>query len=138
MRAYRYLRIDVFTDKAFGGNPLAVFPTAQGLDAHEMQLLAKEMHLSESTFVLPPTKKDAAARVRIFTVDRELPLAGHPVVGTAFALAATGAIRVQQGPNRIALELGAGVLPVDLEVRDGKVTSVVMTQRAPTFGAEVT
>src|SRR5580765_8487503 len=113
MRAYRYLRIDVFTDKAFGGNPLAVFPTAQGLDAREMQLLAKEMHLSESTFVLPPTRKDAAARVRIFTVDRELPLAGHPVVGTAFALAATGAIPVRQGPNRIALELGAGVLPVD-------------------------
>jgi trans-2,3-dihydro-3-hydroxyanthranilate isomerase len=138
MRAYRYLRIDVFTDKAFGGNPLAVFPTAQGLDAHEMQLLAKEMHLSETTFVLPPTRKEAAARVRIFTVDRELPLAGHPVVGTAFALAATSAIPVRPGTNRIALELGAGVLPVDIEVHDGKVTSVVMTQRAPTFGAEIT
>src|ERR1044071_2959306 len=138
MRAYRYLRIDVFTDRPFGGNPLAVFPSAQGLDGREMQLLAKEMHLSETTFVLPPGKKDAVARVRIFTVDRELPLAGHPVVGTAFALAATGAIAVQPGHNRIALELGAGVLPVDIEMQGDKVASVVMTQRAPKFGVSIT
>ena len=138
MRAYRYLRIDVFTDRPFGGNPLAVFPTAQGLDTATMQLLAREMHLSETTFVLPPTKPGAAARVRIFTIDRELPLAGHPVVGTAFALAATGAIAVRPGHNTVALELGAGVLPVEIELQEGKVRSVFMTQRAPKFGAEVT
>lgn len=134
MRAYRYLRVDVFTDRVFGGNPLAVFPTAQGLSTEAMQQLAKELNLSETTFVLPATKPGAAARVRIFTIDRELPLAGHPVVGTAFALASTGGIAVREGQNRIQLELGSGVLPVDIEVREGKVQSVVMTQRPPTFG----
>ena len=138
MRSYRYLRIDVFTDKPFGGNPLAVFPTAQGLSTEEMQMLAKEMNLSETTFVLPSTKPNAVARVRIFTIDRELPLAGHPVVGTAFALASTGGIKVQHGKNHLQLELGVGVLPVVLDVVSGKVVTAMMTQRPPQSGMQVT
>ena len=137
MRAYRYQRIDVFTDRPFGGNPLAVFPTAQGLETAEMQLLAREMNLSETTFVLPPTSEAAVARVRIFTVDRELPLAGHPVVGTAFALASSGAFEVGEGDNEVAFELGAGVLPVHVAMQGGRVDSVFMTQRAPRFGPVV-
>ena len=137
MRAYRYQRIDVFTDRAFGGNPLAVFPAAQGLDTAEMQLLAREMNLSETTFVLPPTSDAAVARVRIFTVDRELPLAGHPVVGTAFALAGSGGFEVHQGANEVAFELGAGVLPVHVEMQGDRVASVFMTQRVPSFGPAV-
>lgn len=138
MRAYRYHRIDVFTDRPFGGNPLAVFPTAAKLDPDEMQALAREMNLSETTFVLPPTQAGAAARLRIFTIDRELPMAGHPVVGTAFALATTGVVPVKDGRNEVVFELGAGLLPVEIDVAAGQVRSVFMTQRAPKFGVQVT
>ncbi len=134
MRAYRYHRVDVFTDRPFGGNPLAVFPTAQGLERAVMQSLAREMNLSETTFVLPPTQKGAVARVRIFTIDRELPLAGHPVVGTAYALAATGALELRPGRNAVTFELGAGLLPVEIDVENDVVTSVFMTQQPPKFG----
>lgn len=137
MRAYRYHRIDVFTDRAFGGNPLAVFPVATRLDAQQMQAIAREMNLSETVFVLPPQKAGAAARLRIFTIDRELPLAGHPVVGAAFALAQTGVVETRQGRNEITLELGAGPLPVEIDMKDGKVQSVFMTQKPPKFGAEM-
>ena len=134
MRAYRYHRIDVFTDRPFGGNPLAVFPTAQRMQPEEMQALAREMNLSETVFVLPPTKPKAIARLRIFTIDRELPLAGHPVVGAAFALAENGGIEVHEGRNEVLFELGAGVLPVEIDVKDGKVETVFMTQQPPKFG----
>lgn len=138
MRAYRYLRIDVFTNRPFQGNPLAVFPTAQGLDARTMQQIAREMNLSETTFVLPPTKAGAVARVRIFTIDRELPLAGHPVVGTAFALAATGALELRPGRNEVLLELGKGPLPVEIDLlADQTVGTVFMTQQKPSFLARV-
>lgn len=138
MRAYRYHRIDVFTDRPFGGNPLAVFPTAQGLEPETMQALAREMNLSETTFVLPSSQKGAAARVRIFTIDRELPLAGHPVVGTAYALAATGALQLRSGRNEVTFELGAGLLPVEIDVEGDAVVSVFMTQRPPKFGPALT
>lgn len=137
MRAYRYHRIDVFTDRPFRGNPLAVFPTATRLETAEMQALAREMNLSETTFVLPSKDSRAVARLRIFTIDRELPLAGHPVVGTAFALAQNGAFPVKEGRNEVLFELGAGLLPVEIEVRDGKVVSVFMTQQPPKFGEVV-
>lgn len=137
MRAYRYHRVDVFTDRPFGGNPLAVFPTAQGLDPQTMQALAREMNLSETAFVLPPTQKGAALRMRIFTIDRELPLAGHPVVGTAYALAATGALELVAGRNELLFELGAGLLPVEIDVENEVVTSVFMTQRPPQFGPTI-
>ena len=91
-RSYRYRIVDVFTDKALEGNPLAVFLDAADLDGGTMQKIAKEMNLSETTFILPATNPDCAARVRIFTPGSELLFAGHPTIGTGFVLAAMGAI----------------------------------------------
>jgi trans-2,3-dihydro-3-hydroxyanthranilate isomerase len=132
-----YLRVDVFTDRPFGGNPLAVFPEAEGLDTATMQAIAREMNLSETVFCSAPTKPQADVRLRIFTVDRELPLAGHPTVGTAFALAASGRFPCSGRDAVLWCELGAGVLPVELELRDGLPVRTVMTQRRPAFGAVV-
>lgn len=87
MRRYEFVTVDVFTDRRFGGNPLAVFPDAGGLSDEEMQKLAAEMNLSETTFVLPPQSSLNTARVRIFNRTAEMPFAGHPNVGTGFVLA---------------------------------------------------
>ncbi len=134
-RQYRFIQVDVFTDTAFGGNPLAVFPEAEGLTAGEMQSLAREMNLSETTFVLPPEAPGADFRVRIFTPAAELPFAGHPVVGTHWVLAHLGRVDLSEPVTTVHLELGVGVLPADLHVRDGSVGRVVMTQAGPTFHA---
>jgi trans-2,3-dihydro-3-hydroxyanthranilate isomerase len=137
-RTPRYLRVDVFTDRVFGGNPLAVFPEASELDTATMQAIAREMNLSETVFCFPPAAAGAEVRLRIFTVDRELPLAGHPTVGTVHALAATGRVAVAaEGSTVVAVELGVGVIPVRVDVRDGVVTHVEMTQRAPRHGPDI-
>ena len=133
MREYHFIQADVFTDRPFTGNPLAIFPEAEGLSSEEMQAIAKEMNLSESTFVLPATDLKAQFRLRIFTPESELPLAGHPVVGTCFILAERGIIPLEEGTNRIHQECGAGVLPVDIVVKNGKVDQVIMTQSPPRF-----
>src|SRR5450432_1294557 len=90
MRTYPFVTVDVFTDRRFGGNPLAVFPDARGLSDAEMQALAGELNLSETTFVLPPDDPAHTARVRIFNRTAEMPFAGHPNVGTAYVLAGAG------------------------------------------------
>ena len=90
MSAYDFVTLDVFTDRPFGGNPLAVFPDARGLSDAQMQSLAAEMNLSETTFVLPPADPANTARVRIFNRTVEMPFAGHPNVGTGFVLAGLG------------------------------------------------
>jgi trans-2,3-dihydro-3-hydroxyanthranilate isomerase len=133
VREYRFLQVDVFTDKPFGGNPLAVFPDAEGLTTEEMQRLAREMNLSETTFVLPPRVEEADFKVRIFTPAAELPFAGHPVVGTHWALAHLGGVVLREPVTQVRFELGVGVLPADLHVADGQVERVVMTQDRPTF-----
>src|SRR5262245_13658551 len=92
MRSYRYLHYDVFTDRLFGGNHLAVVPDARGLCGGTMQAIAKEMNFSETTFVLPAERRDTDVRMRIFTPDGELPIAGHPTIGSTFALTRSGAI----------------------------------------------
>ena len=138
MREYQFIQADVFTDRPFTGNPLAIFPEAEGLSSEEMQSIAKEMNLSETTFVLPATDLKAQFRLRIFTPGSELPLAGHPVVGTCFILAERGIISLEEGTNRIHQECGAGVLPVDIIVKDGNVDQVVMTQSPPRFFDEYT
>jgi trans-2,3-dihydro-3-hydroxyanthranilate isomerase len=121
MTRYEYSLVDVFTDKPFSGNPLAVFREPGNLDAATMQAIAKELHLSETTFVLPPSSAAADHRVRIFTPDAELPFAGHPTLGTAFVLS--------DGKDGTArLEEGVGVIPVTL--REG---FVQMVQPLPTF-----
>ncbi len=140
MREFRFLQSDVFTDRAFTGNPLAILPEADGLSDEDMQRIAAEMNLSETAFVLRPTEVQALCRLRIFTPTTELPLAGHPVVGTFFTLARRGELGLGEvlaslgtGVHRIHQECGAGVLPVDIRVRDGVVEQVVMTQASPRF-----
>ena len=135
MKEYRFIQVDVFTDKPFGGNPLAVFPEAEGLTAGEMQCLAREMNLSETTFVLPPQAAGADFIVRIFTPATELPFAGHPVVGTHWVLAHLGRVTLHEPVTQVRFELGVGVLPADLHVAGGQVERVVMTQGKPTFHA---
>ncbi len=135
MREYRFVQVDVFTDRPFGGNPLAVFPEAEGLAAEEMQRLAREMNLSETTFVFPPQAEGADFKVRIFTPAAELPFAGHPVVGTHWVLAHLGRVALQEPVTQVHFELGVGVLPADLHVTSGRVERIVMTQGRPTFHA---
>lgn len=134
-RTYEFVQVDVFTDHVFGGNPLAVFPKATGLTDAEMQAIAREMNLSETTFVLTPTHDGCAAKVRIFTPERELPFAGHPTIGTAFVLAASGML--PEGAQRLVLEEGIGPVPVDLEGDLRAPSFLWMHQRDAEFGAEI-
>lgn len=122
--------LDVFTDRAFGGNPLAVLPDAAGLDAATMQQVAAEFGFSESTFVVPPADPANHARVRIFTPRSELPFAGHPTVGTALFLAASG--MVAEG-EVLRLEEGAGPVPVPvrLDWKDGAPVKATFTAPRP-------
>ena len=135
MKEYRFIQVDVFTDKPFGGNPLAVFPDAQGLTSQEMQRIAREMNLSETTFVLPSEDKSADFKVRIFTPAAELPFAGHPVVGTHWVLGYLDIVDLQEPVTHVTFELGVGILPASLLVSKGRVEKVVMTQDKPTFHA---
>ena len=131
MTQYRFLQLDVFTDHAFSGNPLAVFPEAEGLSDEVMMKIAREMNLSETVFVLNSDNPDVLRRLRIFTPAREIPFAGHPIVGTWNALAREGVVPLPEGGNgwqRIHHEVGIGVLPVDIEFKDGQPVQVVMTQ----------
>jgi len=115
---YRYYICDVFTDTRFGGNQLAVVPEARGLSAEQMQQIAREFNFSESTFVLP-AEAGHTRRVRIFTPTTELPFAGHPNVGTAFALAAAGEFGPLDEPITVTFEEKAGVVPIAIQRRDG-------------------
>lgn len=127
-----YLHLDVFTDEAFSGNQLAVFTDAVGLDTDRMQRIAAEMAFSETTFVLPSQSPDADVQVRIFTPSRELPMAGHPTIGTVFALAAMGLIA--KGSAQVTLALGVGPTPVFLEWNDGQLSFAWMRQPVPVLG----
>jgi trans-2,3-dihydro-3-hydroxyanthranilate isomerase len=129
----RFVLVDVFTAKPFGGNQLAVYYDARELAAAEMQSLARELNFSESTFV---TREDPARppRVRIFTPQREIPMAGHPTVGTAWVLAARGEIPLGEPVTETALELGIGTVPITIESRDGAPAFVWMAHREPSFG----
>ena len=94
LRTLKFYQADVFTVQPFGGNPVAVFPNAQGLTDFELQQIAREMNLSETVFVLPPTDEAAVVRLRIFTPTQEIPFAGHPVLGTFYVLVHLGLIAV--------------------------------------------
>ena len=162
MSNYRFIQLDVFTEEAFAGNPLAVFPEAEGLTDDQMMKIAREMNLSETVYVLPgdgdqksevkgqksevgdqkstatqtneaaePAKPNVLRRLRIFTPAREIPFAGHPIVGTWNLLAREGIVPMPDGGNgwtRIHHEVGIGILPVDIEFKDGAPVQVVMTQ----------
>ncbi|MGH6914804.1 MAG: PhzF family phenazine biosynthesis protein [Geminicoccales bacterium] len=116
---YRYHTCDVFTDRRFGGNPLAVLPEAQGLSGAQMQRIAREFNYSETTFVLPPDDPAHARKVRIFTPAAEIPFAGHPNVGTAFVLAATGAVAGAGDAQEVVFEEGAGPVAVAIHFEHG-------------------
>jgi trans-2,3-dihydro-3-hydroxyanthranilate isomerase len=118
----RYVTVDVFTDRMFGGNQLAVFPEASGIREELMPQIAREFNFSETTFVLPPTDRNHTAKVRIFTPGGELQFAGHPTVGTAHVLASIGAIRLTGDETRIVLEEGVGPVPVSIHSVRGQPT----------------
>ncbi len=132
MRRFAIVQVDVFTKKRLEGNALAVVTDATGLSDAEMQALAKETNLSETTFVLPrdaATEKACGVRVRIFTVAEELPFAGHPTLGTAFV------VRGASGALETSLELNVGTVPVSFEDAPGAAPFGEMRQRDPEFGA---
>ena len=130
-----FLQYDVFTDEALAGNQLAVFLDGRGLSTERMQAIAREMNFSESTFILPPEAAGTDVRMRIFTPGNELPMAGHPTVGSTFALAHTGAIRT--GLARFVFGLGVGPVPVDLEWEGTRLRFAWMTQLKPVFGPAI-
>lgn len=136
-RRFRFRTVDVFTDRPLNGNPLAVFPDADGLSDDEMQAIAREMNLSETSFVLPPTEAGRADgadyHARFFTPGTELPFAGHPSLGTAFVLAQEGRFQLVGDHMDIRQELAVGVLPIRLELHGDPpaITTVTMTQGAP-------
>lgn len=134
MRKLRYHLVDVFTDRAFGGNQLAVCTDGRGLSTELMQAIAKEFNLSETTFVLPPEDAANNFRVRIFTPAAELPMAGHPTVGTSYILARERMVEVGADETTIKLEEGVGVIPVTINFKDGQADLIWMQQPLPKFG----
>ena len=126
------VQVDVFTDRALTGNALAVFLDGRGLSTEQMQALAREMNLSETTFILPgdaAAERTRGVRVRIFTVQEELPFAGHPTLGTAFVL------RGQAGTAEVRLDLNVGTVPVRFTEEPSQPAFGEMTQKNPEFGA---
>ncbi len=131
LRRFPFVQLDVFSSRPFEGNSLAVFRDGRGLSDLHMQALAREMNLSETTFVLPrdpAIERERGVRVRIFTVREELPFAGHPTLGTAFAL------RASTGAAEVVLDLNAGRVPVRFEESAGQPVFGEMTQVDPKFG----
>jgi trans-2,3-dihydro-3-hydroxyanthranilate isomerase len=133
---YRYLHYDVFTDRRFGGNQLAVFPQAAGLSATIMQQIAREIGFAETTFVTAAEGSDTDVRMRIFTPGTELPMAGHPVVGSTFALARDGAIAAGRADWVFGLNIGP--TPVSMEWQGSRLVFAWMTQHDPEFGPTFT
>lgn len=135
MPRYTFHTLDVFTDRIFGGNPLAVFPDGAGIETEVMQAVAREFNLSETVFVLPPEDPGHTRRLRIFTPGTELPFAGHPTVGTAHLLAAIGEIPLAGEETRIVFEEGVGPVPVTIRASGGKPVSAQLTAaRPPEYG----
>src|SRR3954451_19425997 len=134
-RSYRYLHYDVFTDHLFGGNQLAVFLDGRGLQPETMQAIAKEMNFSETTFVLPPETPGTDVRMRIFTPGEEMPMAGHPTIGTTFALARSGAI--DRARQTFVFGCAIGPVPVAMTWNGGDLGFAWMTQPLPVFGEPI-
>jgi trans-2,3-dihydro-3-hydroxyanthranilate isomerase len=129
MTELRFLHYDVFTDRRFEGNQLAVFVDGRGIDDKTMQVIAKEMNFSESTFILPKEHPDTDTRMRIFTPGSELPMAGHPTIGSTFALAHERVI--QTGRGRFVFGLGVGPTPVEMTWKGGELDFAWMDQGLP-------
>lgn len=129
-RTHRYRVVDVFTERPLEGNPLAVFPDASGIDAATMQKIAKELNLSETTFVLPQTRAGCVAQVRIFTPNREMLFAGHPTIGTSFVLLDEG--MVPKHTEHFVLDEKVG--PIPIRVEPGQRPRIWLTTPPITFG----
>jgi trans-2,3-dihydro-3-hydroxyanthranilate isomerase len=132
-RSLKFYQADVFTSEPFGGNPVAVFPDADGLSDDQLQQIAREMNLSETVFVFPPTDKAAVVRLRIFTPTQELPFAGHPVIGTFYLLAQLGLVPLTGSVTRLLYECNIGLFPVELRGTAKEIEHVVMSQPKPEF-----
>src|SRR5580700_8693100 len=133
LRVFSFVQLDVFTSKPFEGNSLAVFRDGRGLSDEEMLALAREMNLSETTFILPrepSIERERGVRVRIFTVQEELPFAGHPTLGTGFQL------RGSSGAREVVLDLNAGKVPIRFDETAGQPLFGEMTQVDPEFGEQ--
>src|ERR1039458_4382083 len=140
VRKLSMVQVDVFTDRALTGNSLAVFLDGRGLSTEHMQDLAREMNLSETTFVLPgdaAAEKTRGVRVRIFTVQEELPFAGHPTLGTAFVLHGESGASADSDadPDEVRLDLNVGAVPVRFTQEPAQPVFGEMTQKDPEFGA---
>lgn len=135
---YAFYTADVFCDRIFGGNPLAVFPDATGLSDRQMQQVAAEFNYSETVFVLPPQTPQGTRKLRIFTPKTELPFAGHPTVGTAFVLATIADIPLTGAETKIIFEEGVGLIPVTIYAQDGKPISAELTAaQLPQFSSDI-
>lgn len=132
-RRLQFYKADVFADEPFGGNPVAVIPDAEDLTDREFQQIAREMNLSETVFVVPPTDPAAIVKLRIFTPTQEIPFAGHPVIGTFFVLSTLEKFPLQEPVTRFLFECNIGLFPVELRVTKGQVEQVIMSQPAPQF-----
>jgi trans-2,3-dihydro-3-hydroxyanthranilate isomerase len=133
-----YSLLDVFTITPFGGNQLAVFYEDTELQTETMQKIARELNLSETVFVQAPTDPINQKRLRIFTPKVELPMAGHPTIGTAYLLSERGVLDTKEGRNEWVLEEGVGNIPVVVSKAESRITRVEMTQPLPKFGEEYT
>lgn len=128
--SHHYVIADVFTENAFGGNQLAVFPDGRGISEPAMQKLAREFNFSETTFILPPETPDTDFRLRIFTPANELQFAGHPTVGTAAVLAREGLVPLEGGRGRVVFGEGVGPVTVELEVDDARAFARLSLEKA--------
>jgi len=134
---YAFSTCDVFTATRFGGNPLAVFPNADGLSDFQMQQIAREFNYSETTFVFP-AEAGHTRKVRIFTPSQEVPFAGHPNIGTAFVLASSGALGELRSSLSVTFEEKAGLVPINVREEYGKITSCELKAPQPiSFGKTI-
>ncbi|PSF39025.1 hypothetical protein C7H19_02940 [Aphanothece hegewaldii CCALA 016] len=134
---YQFYTADVFTDRLFGGNQLAVFPHSEGITPQLMQKIAAEFNYSETVFVFPPETSQGTRRIRIFTPQTELPFAGHPTIGTAYILAAIGELVLDCNETIIYLEEKIGLVPVKILTQDGVPFYTELTaSQLPLFGSE--
>jgi trans-2,3-dihydro-3-hydroxyanthranilate isomerase len=136
MSRYPFMQVDAFTTTRLGGNPCAIVFDADDISDATKQAIAREMNLSETAFVVRSDKADVGARY--FTPAEEIPLAGHPTIATIFALVECGRLSLSGEVTQITLELKAGVIPVEIQAKDGQVAQVVMSQKQPQFLATYT
>lgn len=134
MKVLNYSLLDVFTTTPFGGNQLAVFHEGESLSTGMMQKIARELNLSETVFLSPPNNSDNQKKLRIFTPQMELPMAGHPTIGAAFLMADQDLVQTGEGISEWTLEEAVGDIPVIVYKEEGLITKVEMTQPLPSFG----